>query len=255
MAQLLVRSIPPILTDTSVIEVHLQTDHLGFNTDDFLVVSARAGQANARLVGQVKRNFTISSANDECKKAIGDFWKDFKRADPFDPQHDRFVLVTLRGTDTLLANFVGLLDCARGAADGEDFQRRLTLNGFISKKSVHQCNELCNIVSGLEGTPFVAKDLWPFLCLLHVLSLDLHTSTSQTEAHIKTLLALKSTDPDPVAGATSGWDSLLALASEAGPGRMTPCGQKETSNGVLRRRCASERRMSSAARGCHGCIR
>jgi hypothetical protein len=217
LAQLLVRSIPPILTDTSVIEVHLQTEHLGFNTDDFLVVCARAGQANARLVGQVKRNFTISSADDECKKAIGDFWKDFKRADPFDPQHDRFVLVTLRGTNTLLANFVGLLDCARGASDGEEFQRRLTLNGFISKKSVHQCNELCHIVSALEGTPVVAKDLWPFLRLLHVLSLDLHTSTSQTEAHIKTLLALKSTDPDPVAGATSGWDALLALASEAGP--------------------------------------
>lgn len=217
LAQLLIRSIPPILIDTGVTEVHFQTEHLGFNTDDFLVVCARAGAANARLVGQVKRSFTISAADDECKKAIGDFWKDFKKADPFDPQHDRFVLVTLRGTNTLLENFVGLLDCARGAADREEFQRRLSLGGFISKKSVHQCNELCHIVGALEGTPVTAKDLWPFLRVLHVLSLDLHTSTSQTEAHIKTLLALKSTDPDPVAGATAAWDALLALASEAGP--------------------------------------
>ncbi len=217
LAQLLVRSIPPILTDTGVIEVDLQTEHLGFNTDDFLVVCARAGAANARLVGQVKRSFTVSAADDECKKAIGDFWKDFKKADPFNPQHDRLVLVTLRGTNTLLENFVGLLDCARGAADGDEFQRRLSLEGFISKKSVHQCNELCHIVSALEGTPVIAKDLWPLLRLLHVLSLDLHTSTRQTEAHIKTLLALKSTDPDPVASATSAWDALLAFASEAGP--------------------------------------
>jgi hypothetical protein len=217
LAQLLVRSIPPILTDTGVTEVHFQSEHLGFNTDDFLVVCARAGAANARLVGQVKRSFTISAADDECKKAIGDFWKDFKKADPFNPQHDRFVLVTLRGTNTLLENLVGLLDCARGAADGEEFQRRLSLDGFISTKSVHQCNELCHIVSALEGTPVIAKDLWPFLRLLHVLSLDLHTSTRQTEAHIKTLLALKSTEPDPVASATSAWDALLAFASEAGP--------------------------------------
>lgn len=217
LAQLLVRSIPPILTDTGVTEVHFQTEHLGFNTDDFLVVCARAGAANARLVGQVKRSFTISAADDECKKAIGDFWKDFKKADPFNPQHDRFVLVTLRGTNTLLDKLVGLLDCVRGAADGEEFQRRLSLEGFISKKSVHQCNELCHIVSALEGTPVIAKDLWPFLRLLHVLSLDLHTSTRQTEAHIKTLLAFKSTDPDPVASATSAWDALLAFASEAGP--------------------------------------
>ena len=217
LAQLLVRSIPPILTDTGVTEVHFQTEHLGFNTDDVLVVCARAGGATARLVGQVKRSFTISAADEECKKAIGDFWRDFKEADPFNPQHDRFVLVTLRGTNVLLENFVGLLDCARGAADGEEFQRRLSLDGFISKKSAHQCNELCRIIRELEGAPVTAKDLWPFLRLLHVLSLDLHTSTRQTEAHIKTLLALKSTDPDPVASATAAWDALLGHASEAGP--------------------------------------
>jgi hypothetical protein len=217
LAQLLVRSIPPILIDTCVTEVHLQTEHLGFNADDILVVCARAGAATARLVGQVKRSFTISAADDECKKAIGDFWKDFKKADPFNAQHDRFVLVTLRGTNTLLDNFVGLLDCARGAADGEEFESRLSLDGFISKKSVHQCNELCEIVNKLEGTPVTAKDLWPFLRVLHVLSLDLHTSTRQTEAHIKTLLALKSIDPDPVASANAAWDALLTFASEAEP--------------------------------------
>jgi hypothetical protein len=217
LAQLLVRSIPPILIDTGVTDVHFQTEHLGFNTDDFLIVCARAGAPAARLVGQVKRSFTISAADEGCQKAISDFWKDFKKADPFNPEHDRLVLVTLRGTNTLLENFVGLLDCARGAADGEEFQRRLSLDGFISKKSVHQCNELCQIVSALEGKSVTAKDLWPFLRVLHVLSLDLHTSTRQTEAHIKTLLALKSTDPDPVVSATAAWDALLALASEAGP--------------------------------------
>ncbi|CAM2160217.1 ATP-binding protein [Paraburkholderia tropica] len=217
LAQLLVRSIPPILTDRGVTEVHFQTEHLGFNTDDFLIVCARAGAPAARLVGQVKRSFTISAADEECKKAIGDFWKDFKKAAPFNPEHDRFVLVTLRGTNTLLENFVGLLDCARGAADGEEFERRLSLGGFISKKSVHQCNELCRIVSALEGTPITAKDLWPFLRVLHALSLDLHTSTRQTEVHTKTLLALKATDPDPVASATSAWDALLTFASEAAP--------------------------------------
>lgn len=217
LTQLLVRSIPPILTDTGVTAVHFQTEHLGFNTDDFLVDCTRAGVTTARLVGQVKRSFTISAADDECKKAIGDFWKDFKKADPFNPLHDRLVLVTLRGTGTLLKDFVGLLDCARGAADGEEFLRRLSLNGFVSKKSVDQCTKLCEIVSALEGTLVTAQDLWPFLRVLHVLSLDLHTTTRQTEAHIKTLLALKSVDPDPIASATAAWDALLTFASEAGP--------------------------------------
>src|SRR5699024_6564419 len=58
-------------------------------------------------------------------------------------------------------------------------------------------------------------DLWPFLSVLHVLSLDLHTSTRQTEGHIKTLLALKSNNPDPIANATATWNALLAFVSEA----------------------------------------
>ena len=33
--------------------------------------------------------------------------------------------------------------------------------------------------------PVKPADIWPFLRALHVLSLDLHSSTRQTEAHIK----------------------------------------------------------------------
>ena len=217
LAQLLVRSIPPILTDAGVIEVHLQTEHLGFKTDDILVVCERANAVTAKLAMQVKRTFTISATDDDFKKTIGDFWQDFKKAAPFIPETDRLVLVTLRGTNVLLQHFAGLLDAARAAADGEEFERRLSLKGFISSKSVHQCDELRKIVSELEGTPVCAKDIWPFLRVMHVLSLDLRSSTNQTEAHIKTLLALKSTAPDPVASATSSWNSLLALASTAAP--------------------------------------
>ena len=65
--------------------------------------------------------------------------------------------------------------------------------------------------------PITARDLWPFLCVLHVLSLDLHNSTRQTESHIKTLLALKSTAPDPLTSATAAWNTLLDFTSNANP--------------------------------------
>ncbi len=217
LAQLLTGSFPPILTDAVVAEVHFQTEHLGFATDDVLAVCERIGAASATLACQIKRSFTVSAADEECRKAIGDFWKDFRKANPFDPTTDRLLLVTLRGTDTLLEFFVGLLDAARAATDGEEFERRLSLKGFISKKSIRQCDELCKIVSGIEGVPVTAGGIWPFLRVLHVLSLDLHSSTSQTEAHIKTLLALKSTAPDPAMSANATWDALVALASTASP--------------------------------------
>lgn len=215
LAQLLVRCIPPILIDTVVTEVHFQTEHLGWQTDDFLVVCECTGANAQKLAGQVKRSFTVGAADDECRKAIEDFWKDFKTPDRFSPADDRLVLVTLRGTNTLLEHFVGLLDCARASRDGAEFEQRLATKGFISRKAVEYCGEIQKIVGDLEGTPVTAAELWPFLRVMHVLSLDLHSATRQTEGHIKSLLAHTAAEGDAVAAASATWNALLTVASTA----------------------------------------
>lgn len=214
-AQLLVRGIPPILIDTVVAEVHFQTEHLGWQTDDFLVVCERAGTGTRKLVGQVKLDFTVSNADDACRRAIQDFWRDFKNSDRFSQQNDRLVLVTSRGTNTLLKDFVGLLDTARAANDSTDFERRLATRGFISAKSVHYCIEVQKILDEYEGQPVQIADVWPFLRVLHVLSLDLHSSSRQTEAHIKSLLAYTVEDGEALSVADASWNALLAIASTA----------------------------------------
>ena len=215
LAQLLVRGIPPVLIETSVAEVRFQTEHLGWHTDDFLILCEDAGGAVQKLAGQVKRGFTVSAADEECTKAILDFWKDFKNSDLFSLTNDRLILVTLRGTNTLLEHFVGLLDCARAARDGAEFESRLSTKGFISKKTVRYCDDLRKIVADFEGRAVSATDIWPFLCRLHVLSLDLQTSTRQTEAQIRTLLTHTVFEGDPSGVAESTWNTLLALASDA----------------------------------------
>ncbi len=187
LAQLLVGAIPPILILTTVAEVSFQTERLGWQTDDFLVV-CKSGDMSRNLAGQVKRSFTVSASNNECVQAVTAFWKDFN-ATRFSKDHDRLALVTLRGTNTLLEHFVGLLDCARAARDGDEFEQRLATEGFISDTSVRYCAVLQGIIGVVDGQPVRAADIWPFLRALHVLSLDLHTSTRQTEAQIKSMLA------------------------------------------------------------------
>ena len=59
---LLVRGMPPVLTDTSVVEVHFQTRHRGWRTDDLLVVGERSDGSRRRLALQVKRSFRISAS-------------------------------------------------------------------------------------------------------------------------------------------------------------------------------------------------
>lgn len=213
LAQLLVRGIPPILIKTVVAGVHFQTEHLGWQTDDFLIVCERSGTSVQKLAGQVKLNFTVSAADDDCKRAIQDFWRDFKSSERFSPADDRLVLVTLRGTNTLLKDFVSLLDCARAVQDSTEFERRLSVEGFISDRAIKYCGELQKIVGACEERPVSMADVWPFLRVLHVLSLDLHTSTRQTEAQIKSLLAHTATEGEPLEVADASWNALLAIAS------------------------------------------
>jgi hypothetical protein len=200
-----------------VVEAHFQTENLGWNTDDFLILGEDGSQTRRKLVGQVKRTFSVRATDDECKKAIQDYWKDFNNRQLFARDKDRFVLVTLRGTNTLLDHFSGLLDCARAATDEAEFTRRLAVPGFISAKSIQYRDEIQTIVSEIEGRIVNDVDLWPFLRLLHVVSLDLNTATGQTEAMINTLLAYTTKEQDAVGAASASWNSLLKLVGEGMP--------------------------------------
>jgi hypothetical protein len=211
LAQLLVNGIPPILVNSRVVEVHLQTERLGWHTDDFLIECV--GATTAKLAGQVKRSFSVSSTDEECSKAISDFWHDFKAGNPFDPAHDRFLLVTQRGTNTLLEHFAALLDCARAARDAAEFESRLNTKGLISEKAVRYCGELQKIIAEVETHSVSPANLWPFLRVLYLLSLDLNTPTRQTEAHIKSLLAYTVRAGDSLGEAQASWSSLLDIAS------------------------------------------
>ena len=217
LALLLVRGIPPILCDCTVDEVCLQTEHLGWHTDDFLIVGKNGSGQRRQLAGQVKRSFTVSANDDECKKAVQDFWKDFKNPEQFSQTLDRFALVTLQGTKTLLGHFSGLLDCARASRDGDDFEHRLATPGFINKNAVQYCGEIRKIIGEVEERDVSEAEVWLFLCVLHVLSLDLNSATGQTEAGIKTLLAHTTNEQDAVGAAEASWNALLHEVGEGMP--------------------------------------
>ena len=85
-------------------------------------------------------------------------------------------------------HFSGLLDCARASQNGIDFERRMGLSNFINRKSLQYCNDIQKIVSEIENRDVSVTDIWSFLRVLRVLSLDLNSATGQAEATIKNLL-------------------------------------------------------------------
>ena len=74
-----------------------------------------------------------------------------------------------------LEHFSGLLDCSRAARDAAEFEARLATPGFPGAKAVRYCGEIRTIIGECEGKSITAAGVWPFLRVLHVLSLDLNS--------------------------------------------------------------------------------
>lgn len=213
---LLVGAAPPVLTDCIVTEVHVQTGHLGWHTDDILVIGTNRN-GKRKLAGQVKIAFAISSSDAECKKTFEGFWKDIQATDRFNPASDALALIVQRGTNALLNSLINLLDQARTARDASEFTHRLSTKGVLSAKSREQCQEIRTILDGVAGRPVSDEELWRLLTVVHVISFDLNSSTAQTEASVKTLLAHTATDSDKLGSARATWAQLLELAGKAMP--------------------------------------
>ena len=214
---LLVRGIPPVLTDTSVVEVQLQTGHLNWQTDDLLIVGERSDGSRRRLALQVKRSLRVSASDDEWRKTVIGMWNDFL-SNRFDESCDELAVATLHGTSVILRDFVSLLECARASRDAQDFSRRLSLDRFLSSKAKSQDRAILATLSDEGVQPFDDDLYFRFLRTINVLSFDLNTPTAQTKALLLSLLSSCATDGSAsLESAESTWTALLACVGEGRP--------------------------------------
>lgn len=215
---LLVRATPPILTDTSVVEVHLQTKHEGWHTDDILIIGETSNRNHRKLAIQAKRTFRISSSDENSRKAIVNMWDDFYANSQFDESADRLVIATLHGTTTLLQDFNSLLLCAQASISGEDFEHRLSCGGYISKKAKRQGEAIRGILTEHAEAAIDADRFWSFLRIINVISLDLNTPTSHTKTNMLSLFSHFATGGgQPHIAAENTWAKLLECANEGRP--------------------------------------
>jgi tRNA A37 threonylcarbamoyladenosine biosynthesis protein TsaE len=218
LALLMVGAIPPILTNTLLVEVSLQTRHLGWRTDDLLLVGETGTGVQRKLAAQVKRSFKVTASDEDCRKTFEGFWDDFQATERFNVSEDRLVLITQHGTTVLLRDFNSLLECARAATDSTDFRRRIALEGLISKKAKEQNDAILTILTEHSGSPPNKDDYLRFLRCLSVISYDLNTSTAQTEALVISLLAHVALDsPAPLDVARVTWAKLLETVGYGRP--------------------------------------
>ncbi|HJW93458.1 MAG TPA: ATP-binding protein [Thermoanaerobaculia bacterium] len=217
LALLLVDAIPPMALDGTISKVSFQTEHLGWSTDDVLVTSRTSTSDIRQLACQVKKSLTIGADDAEFSGTIIDAWKDFSNATVFRENIDALALITQLGTNVVLRDFAALLDCARGSSTIADFEHRLGTPGFVNARVRTHATVIEEILQTHEGGAVDRERMWAFLRHLYVLSLDLNTATSQTAAHVQTLLAHTATEKDRLAAAAATWNELLAEVSHGAP--------------------------------------
>ena len=221
LALLLTRGMPAVFKDCQVEEVSFQTKGLGWQTDDLLVTCSSPEYSQRKLAIQVKRTFRVQASSTDCQETFRGFWSDFNDPDKFAPDSDALLLVTLRGTNTLLEGLGSLLDCARNSSDESDFAHRLATPG-LSSQEARKCESVIKgIISAPDSLPPANKDFWRFLKAVYLLSLDLTTSTSQIEGFTKQNLALACTESNPIEVAETAWLKLIEIAADAAIGART----------------------------------
>lgn len=211
---LLARAQAPVLLNAVVSEVHLQTRHLGWCTDDILLVGEIGPGIRRKLAIQAKRTFSVSASDQECVATITGMWDDFSDSQRFDSTNDRLAIATLHGTSTLLRDFTSLLMCARAASDASDFRRRIGPGTYLPKKAISQHDAIWSILKSHLNTDPDRDQFWRFLRALTVLSYDLGTESAQSEAMALSLLSFIAVDvSDPATVARATWAELLDIAS------------------------------------------
>jgi hypothetical protein len=215
LAHLLVRATPPVLNDCTVVGVQFQVAYRDWRTDDLVVEGIDERRRRRRLLCQIKRTLTVSSSDSDFSGAITSAWVDFRNTERFSPDLDCIAIITLRGSNALLEHFAGLLQMSRDAQDPADFQTRLTRYGH--GKTGDYLTQVQKVLWDVDRRDVLDSDVWAFLRVLHVLSLDLTTSTGQAEAHVKSLLAMSASGDDAKAAADATWDALVRHVGESIP--------------------------------------
>src|SRR6185503_100146 len=94
-------------------------------------------------------------------------------------------------------------------------ERRLSTPGLLSSTAIRYCDEIVTIVKEAGNPDATRAQVYPLLKATHIISLDLATSTRQSEALMKSLLAFAAKTIKKTETAAHTWSELVILAAEA----------------------------------------
>lgn len=186
---MLTGGIAPALPPWPIVEIQLQTRYRGFETDDFIASAAdpKSGR-RARLLGQIKRDITVTASDTKFGEVIKAMWKDYKSS-AFEADLDRFALITGPLSSNDCSGVRALLHIARTCASSTEFFTKVGLSGFISNRQREKLNVLReHLKAANEGTDVTEEELWQFLKVFNLIGYDLEFPDGSSSALLTSLV-------------------------------------------------------------------
>ncbi|WP_233250713.1 hypothetical protein, partial [Acidovorax sp. HMWF018] len=172
----------PIFSDAAPQRVHFQARRLGWRIDDLVVeAQSEAGQIH-KVAAQIKRTFTFSLNDEECRETLAAAWADFNNTTLFQQGRDAIVLVTFLGTNRIQHDVRWLIGQARAAGDAADFSARRRGQGTLNKQAKADYETIKAIIDQTNGSPVADESVWRFLQAFHVLSFDFQDAAAKDVA-------------------------------------------------------------------------
>ncbi len=177
---LLTKSCVPCLSqDMRAKELKFQNKYDGVNTDDFVLVATDRNNNESKLYAQIKHEITISESIDSMfAEVINSAWKDFNSTD-FSIENDSIVLITGVLPKLDVNNTLPILEWAKYSSDSADFIKKSTTKGFTSDAKIKRIDIFrTQLTKANEGNAITDDELWRFLKIFQVISLDLDAKYS-----------------------------------------------------------------------------
>lgn len=160
-------------------ELKFQNKYDGVNTDDFVLVATDRNNNESKLYAQIKHEITISESTDSIfAEVIKSAWKDFNSTD-FSIENDSIALITGVLPKLDVNNTLPILEWAKYSSDSADFIKKSKTKGFSSKAKIKKIDIFrAQLTNANGGNAITDDELWRFLKIFQVISLDLDAKYS-----------------------------------------------------------------------------
>lgn len=209
---LLIRGNVPCVSSSELTEVAVQVTNKGYQTDDIFAL-AKSGNAEHRLLIQVKHNISFTADNQIFKEVISAFWKDYSNTTLFDKAKDKLIVVKSGLTQDERNHLKSLFNWAVNHATETDFLSEV--NRIKAKKDRLEVFRVV-LKEANNSTDLTDKEIWEFLKCVDVLEYDFLNEGSIDRNYFLNLIKL-SKSKESTATEKEIWDSVLAYVATLNP--------------------------------------